>query len=266
MNDIITPADDPVGFHLDWRHRVATAASRVIPCMGRDPDLKACFQHLHHRPNPSFDRITLWHSTATGRLLEAYLVTGSPVEAIAVELGLTQEDVRLYCAIFWAVRDQDRPIQGVLARLRADLRGKDEHEDDLLRLALLGLDGLRGALGMGTAPLDKLVDQELTRRVMSGKMRTSDLVRLQSNAVMGRRLELESQDPGAPMRESLEFMQHLMSAFAPRMKPVEQTPEEIEASNMAIRARLDSQKLATGIGITQDAGGEKRLDSLVKAM
>jgi hypothetical protein len=109
MNDIITPAEDPVGFHLDWRFRVASAAERMLPLMGRDPDLRACYHHLHQRPNPQFERITRWRGTVTGQLVEAYLVTGSAVEAIAEELGLDVQDVRLYGQVFWAVRDTRRP-------------------------------------------------------------------------------------------------------------------------------------------------------------
>jgi hypothetical protein len=63
MNNIITPVEDPVGFQLDWRHRVASTAERMLPSMGRDPDLKACFQHLQ-RPSPQFDRIAGWRGTS----------------------------------------------------------------------------------------------------------------------------------------------------------------------------------------------------------
>lgn len=54
--------------------------------------------------------------------------------------------------------------------------------------------------------------------------------------------------------------------MAPRMKPVERTAEHIQASGAAMRARIDSQKLATGIGVTRDAGGEKRLEAMLKRM
>jgi hypothetical protein len=274
LNDIVTPQEDPVAYQPDWRHCLAVASqdSRLPPCYAADPELRAYWLHLRRRarsplepgvrPEPQ-DRIAGWKTGQTGRLLEAYLVTQASYAEIAHDLGLDTADVQQYGALYWDVRNAEgRPRPGVLACLRA------RQENGLLRIALLGgTQGLRNSLGTGQEQeMEEMVNHEIMMRIREGGMNTRDLARLQSNALMRRRIELEGQNQNEPLRESLEFMQHLMSAFAPRMKPVEQTPEAILAADLAIRARLDSQRLATGIGITRDAGGEKRLDALVKSM
>lgn len=268
MNDIVTPVDDPIGFQLDWRHRVATAAERMLPLMGRDPDLKAVYQHLHVRPNPAVERITGWHGTITGQLVEAYLVTGSPVEAIGVELGLAPEDVRLYGQVFWAIRDaRDRPLRGVLMRLRAALPREPRDDDRLIRAALLGgLEGLRGqTVARDHSDLSTMVEQELTRRVMAGEMKTGDLIRLRSHDLMLRKIELDSRDGQQQDQDATRLLLDLLGQTAPRMKPIDQTPEQIQAADVLLRGRIESQRQATGIGAV-DAGGERRLDSMLKRM
>jgi hypothetical protein len=268
--EIMTPVDDPIGFTMDWRHRVASVAERMLPLMGRDPDLKACYQHLHQRPNPAFERIVGWHGTMTGQLVEAYLVTHSPHEAIAVELGLDAQDVRLYGQIFWAVRDTlDRPLQGVLLRLRAALPREPKEDDRLMRAALLGgLEGLRGQLGTSKpgSDLSAIVEQELTRRAMAGELRTGDLIRLRGHDILLKKMEIESRDERVQDQSSAKLMFDILEALAPRMKTVHQTAEQIATTNATIQGRLESQSLATGIGIPRDAGGEKRLDAMLKKM
>ena len=266
MNDIITPTDDPIGYQLDWRHRIAEAAEKMLPAMGRDPDLKACYQHLHQRPNPQFDRITAWRNTMTGQLLEAYLVTGSPVEAIAEELGLDAGDVRLYCKIFWAIRDTgDMPLKGVLMRLRASLPREPGDDDRLVRAALLGgLEGLRGQTGARDhGDLRAIVEQELTRRVVAGELKTGDLIRLRSHDLMLRKIELDSRDGQQQNQDATRLLLDLLGQTAPRMKPVDQTLDQLAEADTLLRARIDSQRLATGVGVIE-AGGERRLDSLMK--
>ncbi len=266
--EITTPADDPIGFTMDWRYRVAGAAERVLPLMGRDPDLRACYQHLHQRPIPAFERIVGWHGTMTGQLVEAYWVTGSPVEAIAVELGLDAQDVRLYGQIFWAVRDTlDRPLQGVLLRLRASLSREPHDDDRLIRAALLGgLEGLRGQLGASKlgSDLSAIVEQELTRRAMGGELRTGDLIRLRGHDILLKKMEIDSRDERVQDQTATQFLFEMLEKLAPRMKTVHQNAEQVTATNAAIQGRLESQRLATGIGVPLAAGGEKRLDALLK--
>ncbi len=267
MNDIITPAEDPVGFHLDWRYRVAEAAERMLPCMARDPDTRACYQHLHQRPNPQFERITGWRGTVTGQLVEAYLVTGSPVEAIAEELGLDAKDILIYSRIFWAVRDSgDRPIRGVLMRLRTGLSREPDDDNRMMRAALLGgLDGLRGQTGSRDhSDLSTMVEQELSRRVIAGELRTPDLIRLRGHDLMLRKIELDSREGREEDQDATRLLLDLIGQTAPRMKPIDQTAEQIRAADVLLRGRIESQRLATGIGIKREAGGEKRLSAMLE--
>ena len=264
--NIITPEDDPIGFHLDWRHRTAMAAEKMLPGMARDPDLKAYYQHLHCRPNPAFKRIAGWHGTVTGQILEAYLVTRSTVEAIAEELGLAAVDVQRYGHLFWAVRDHDMPKKGVLARLRAALPSQPG-EARLLRAALMGgLEGLRRQLGSPEqgAELSAMVEHELARRVMAGELRTGDLIRLRGHDLMMRKIELDSRDGVQQDNEATELLFDLLGKLAPTMKPVEQSQEALHAADVLLRARIDSQRMAQG-GRTRDAEGE-RLDGFMKGV
>ncbi|MEI6165718.1 MAG: hypothetical protein WCS52_00840 [bacterium] len=48
------------------------------------------------------------------------------------------------------------------------------------------------------------------------------------------------------------------------MKPIVQTAEQMVDANTLLRARIDSQLLATGVGVPLEAGGEKRLDAMME--
>jgi hypothetical protein len=149
-------------------------------------------------------------------------------------------------------------------RLRTGLSRELGDDDRLMRAALLGgLEGLRGQLGSGEhQDLEGLVEQELTRRVIAGEMRTTDLIRLRSHDLMLRKIELEASEGQQQDQDAFRLLLDLIGQTAPRMKPIDQTAEQIRAADTLLRGRIESQRLASGIGITREAGGEKRLSAM----
>lgn len=284
---IITPMDDPVAYALDWRHRVAMAAhvaetdKVAIPVrLAKDHDLRDYAAHIRFRhrhpmsnaetPRP-FDRVVQWHGQATARLVAAHLVTPATCQDIASDLGLTAEDVQVYGRLFHDVRDpQDRPIRGVLARLRMDAAGNPANVDALMRTALTaGVTGLRTALGTVVAHndcdfVDRLVEQELARRVMTGRMQDRDLIRLQANALLRERIAVEAQSGNRDDVEGVRWAMELLGATAPHMVRVQKTAEELSATSLAIEGRIASQRTATGMAPVDVAKSEAALDRMLQ--
>ena len=124
--------------------------------------------------------------------------------------------------------------------------------------------GLRSTVGMGTDKegVAEMVETELKLRLQGGQMATRDLTRLQANAIMCRRIELESQTEASPLVETAKTIQLLLSTLAPVMKVVRKTGEESQTEEAELRARIESQKQVSGIGMQR--AGEGRFDSLLK--
>lgn len=60
---------------------------------------------------------------------------------------------------------------------------------------LLGLEGLRWQTSTGEqSDLSGMVEQELTRRVVAGELRTSDLIRLRGHDLLIKRVEIEARE------------------------------------------------------------------------
>lgn len=266
--EILTPFDDPIAYQLDWRHLVVLAAYDrktdivTIPFkLWCDDDLRRYAMYIRYRARrpqdddvvpPRHTRLAQWHQHTTGRLVGAYLVTNATYAQIATDLGLDADEIRLYGSLFDDVRDQQgRPIAGVLTRLRAEMAA-NQATDPLRRTALMaGLPGLRAALDSVQAEepqelLDRLVESELTRRVMSGQMRTAELARLQASTNLRQRLDAQ-QSPDRQSTEVMKLAMEIIGVTAPHMLRIEQTAAELEASNVAIESRIASQRTATGM-------------------
>jgi hypothetical protein len=285
---IQTPLDDPITYNLEWRHRVAVAAYdpvadrvQIPPRLANDHDLRDYAAHVRSRsrhplgerdPPRPFDRIELWHGQPTGRLVTAYLLTAATYPEIATDTGLAEEELRLYGRLFFDVRDQQgQRLRGVLTRLRMEMADLVGAGDTLMRTALTaGLTGLRTALGAVEAvgPHDLvgcLVEQELARRVVSGRMRDADLIRLQANGVMRERIAAQTQGGGHEVQETMEMALGMLRLTAPHMVSTDQTAEKMVATTTAIKGRIESQLAASGMPVRTDAlRGEATLDRLVK--
>lgn len=274
---VITPGDDPVAYSLDWRAAVAAACPEGLPAgtpaaIHRDQHLKRYLAHLRYRARhpPSgepavFDRISAWRASATGRILEAYLLTVATFADIAAWLGVTEQEVRAYERLFYAVRDSTgQPIPAVLARLRAELRDADP--DELKRMALTGgVSALRYGLAANedTEDLSVLVDQELRRRLVAGALQNRDLVQLQRTGVIRQQAEAATQSHDEPIQVMARTLQTILNATAPKMVEIIRTPDQTESLNAQIRGRISSQQIATRANmVSERKPGD--LDELIK--
>jgi len=283
---IITPHEDPVGFQLDWRARIAglcfkegLAAADLPWVILKDDLLKQLVSHLRYRVERPLkaigvlrpcDRVDQWHASETGRLIEAYLLTPAPFAHIAAALGLPEAEIKLYERLRYSVRDdQGNLVKGILARLKAEIHVGKEHADLLKRTAILGgVPGLECVLGSGddsTEDLGRLVDQELRRRLVAGQLRTNDLIGLQRNAAIRERIMADRQANEPKDDPWMKVVQPILALMAPKMIEVEHTKAELEAKDKEISGRIASQRLAhatapVDVTVTAEAG----LDALIK--
>jgi hypothetical protein len=82
--------------------------------------------------------------------------------------------------------------------------------------------------------------------------------------LMLRKIELEASEGQQQDQDAARLLLDLIGQTAPRMKPIDQTAEQSRAADTLLRGRIESQRLATGIGITREAGGEKRLSAMLE--
>ena len=68
-------------------------------------------------------------------------------------------------------------------------------------------------------------------------------------------MEIESREGREQDQDAFRLLLDLIGQTAPRMKPIDQTAEQLRAADVLLRGRIESQRLATGIGIKREAGG-----------
>jgi hypothetical protein len=281
---IITPAEDPLGYPLDWRCQLAQASLEAVDVKValKDVDARRLAQHLQRRQKyplreggkpAQLDIVMGWKDSPARALLETFLLVVEPYQIVAGELGLPTDDVTLYARLFFDVRDeQGMSRSGILMRLHADLDGQEEDDPAvrLHRIALTGgLHALRRVLQANTpaaAPsLDQLVENELARRLHAGELRTGDLVRLQANAIARQRAENEKQDVGqTPGAQSMELVRFMLGLTAPHIVEGDRSKAQVESATEAIRGRLAAQRNVDATPLTDDADkGYEALNALM---
>ncbi len=96
-------------------------------------------------------------------------------------------------------------------------------------------------------------------------LRTRDLIRLRSHDLTIKKLEVESRDELEDDQQALRLMFEILQSSAPRMKPINTSPEQLAAQEVLMRARLDSQQLANSMPVRNGAvgdGGEAKLTAI----
>ena len=83
------------------------------------------------------------------------------------------------------------------------------------------------------------------------------MIRLRGHDLMLRKIELDASEGLQQDQDTTRLLLDLIGQTAPRMKPISETAEQIRAADVLLRGRIESQRLATGIGIKREAGGEK---------
>jgi len=279
---ITTPADNPLGYSLDWRYQIARAVFE-LPDTARpsihDPDARALLLHMLRRQKvplrpgekPSlFDRVVEWQSSTARPLIEAFLVAASTYDEAAGDLGVPVKEITLYGQLFFDVRDDQGKVRpGILMGMLATTE-PDDDPARLRRIALTGgIQGLRGVLCADVprkeASLDHLVEAELTRRLHAGELRTSDLVRLQANAIARERIAAEQQDDSQPaMLQAVQTVTDLLALTKPRMVSLDRSPEQTAVTNQAIQSRLQAQRNIGATPVEDDS--ERGREALTEMM
>lgn len=285
---ILTPWDDPLGFLLDWRIRVARAIASVraggIPftwSRSDDPDVHEMIAHLVHRerypllrgvPQKPLDRVLLWENSITGSLVQAFLLTEATYDGIGKHLGLSPAEVALYGRLFYDVRDgQGNRRPSILMRIKIELRGAERDEGNRLKLVALagGATMLCQMIGQSTAepgntPLYDLVDQELTRRLVAGELRDGDLIRLQGNGLLRNRLDWEFKPP-AQDKGGWDVVQRLLEELQPKVHAPTQEPEQQANTTQDLRSHFDAQRKVAGTPVPVNTDiTEGGVDDLIK--
>lgn len=283
---ILTPRDGAGPFDLDWRHKVAVAATsteltRIPFALADDEELRRYAVHLRRRAKvplkygdllTAYDRVAGWHCQQTGRLLEAYLLTPAAVQEIATELGLDAADIALYLLLFFDVRGPDGALKrGVAVRLRAELTDEVDEQGRLKRAALLGGLPLLRKLTRSVADdrpadlLSALVDQELARRIVSEQLGVRDLARLQANSLLRERVRHENADTQALRMEGWMYTLKLLEAMAPQMLRPSPTAETNAATSNEIQSRLRAQRNVQNTPVqSDDEQGRQAMEDMLR--
>lgn len=282
----LTPWDDPVGYELDWRMRMARAvvSAKADTFFGwakcNDQDVRDLVAHLEYRgrhiqpldiPQKPHDRVCLWDNTLTGTLVQAFLLTPAPYDAIGKHLGLSPAEVVLYGRLFYDVRDnQGNRCPAILMRIKTELRVAEPNEGNKLKLVALA--GGATMLCQMIAPsstepaatLYDLVDQALTRRVVTGELRDSDLIRLQANGVMRTRMDWEFKPP-AKDQGGWDVLQKVLETLKVEVKTPDREPEQQAHTTQQLRSHFDAQRKVSGTPVpVNPETGEGNVDNLIR--
>ncbi|MCE9614823.1 MAG: hypothetical protein K8T26_11140 [Lentisphaerae bacterium] len=278
---VLTPGDDPLAFELDWRMRLARAivsarASGRFSLTRCDDDVRQAVRYLEHRashpvnlPEAPHDRVLVWSTTMTGAMIEALLLTVLAFEEIGLRLNLAASDVRLYSRLMCDTRDDGgRARPEILARVKLELQGAAATPGiQLKRMALHGgaelLDQMVGTTGQ---PVDllRLVDNELTRRVVTNELTSGDLIRLQATGLLRRRLEHELAPPQGEA-DGWAFTRKLLSGLRIQVTGATKTPEQQAAQTQAIQEHFEAQQRVSRTPVTENPNQDDReLDTMLK--
>lgn len=265
---VSTPAEDPAAYPLDWRLRIARLLSdgrRVNPIPG-DRCVGGWLRFLRTRRMDRADRelheraLALRESAPLAALLDALLLTEADYAMIAADLpGLSPEVVQLYEQSLFNVRTDAgelRPLHLLRLRFEADLHDADDMPAMLKKAALAGgyafvkamwPSGSAGDVQPAAnlvATTKALIERELTRRVLSGRMETRDLLRMKQVQIETERLQHEQHSVQSGADEAWQLVRGILELTAPKL-PL--PPKgDTKAANDALHNRLASeQRIAT---------------------
>jgi len=268
---IIIPSENPIGYALDWCSRIACALITFrLKCpeeLASDQFLKACRRYLQlvtHNIKPvnkeEYDRIRCvlgWQyddKSEFRRILEALLLTAAPFEAIAADIGINMNDVRMYERLCFNVRDDNgRMTLGDVQKLMiakqdlADLQGWK-------LLAIRSYEMLCNLVGIQTphwkdTPEIKIHEQilqtsrfQLYRNLILNKCQPKDLAVIESNDIKLKQLLVQTKQPDEEKKEFVDpFGLKLLKMMTPKMIVTTLTPEEMEKQNEALNSKLQTE-------------------------
>lgn len=274
-NEIITtPSDNPVGYMPDWRCRIARILITAhLPCpveLGPDYYLKACRRYLQltaHNFRPvrfaeyeCIRRVLTWHDKNESLfrlIIEALLLTAAPFDAIAADIGISADDVKMYERLCLNVRDdQGQMILGDVQRLMIVQQDLNDEQGWKLMAVRGGYEMLCNLIGINTphwkeAPVVKIHEQILQtsrfllyRNLILGKYQSKDLAAIETNDLKRQQIMVLTKQPeDADKTDSMDaFGIQLLQALAPKMMETALKDEEMAKQNEAVKNKLNVQE------------------------
>lgn len=270
--NIITPLDDPVGYMPDWRSRIAqilTTAHLPYPFeLGPDLFIRACRRYLQlniHKMRPvrfaeheSIRRALMWHDNEKSEfrlIIEALLLTPAPFDAIAADIGINVNDVKMYERLCYNVRDdQGQMTSGDVQRLMIVRQDLNDEQGLKLMAVRGGYQALCNLIGIQKhwkeAPDVKIHDQILQtsrcllyKNLILGKYQSKDLAVIEANDIKRQQIMVLTKQPDDDKHEAMDsFGLQLLQALAPKMLKNTPTDEETGKQNEALKNKLQTQE------------------------
>jgi hypothetical protein len=222
----------------------------------------------------SYAKVEGWQANVTlNGVLRALLLTEADYETIAADLpGLLPEMVRLYEQSFFNVRTDDgvlRPIHLLRIRFAAGPGNADDTAAMLMKAALSGGYSLVKGLWMGggagaaesTAGVVKatkaLIERELARRVLAGRLGTRDLLNIRQVQIEAERHERDMHSESSDAATAWGVVKSIMELTAPKMVPPARADAQAAQQALLNRRTVERQIAAQP---AQDRGYGGRAD------
>lgn len=219
-HEVRTPREDKIGYDLDWRARIveAVVASNVkMPKEYKENmamnALFACLTGAGKQDPGCLGAMSVKASPMMRRVLEAFLLTRAGAPQIYEETGIPVGVIDFYERLYFNIRTFcGDPLQSQVLRLALDLESSPEPTTPAEQIgrAMMkaAIDGdvqlLRTFIPQRRAGVSQgsfagtLVQRELNRRILSGKLGTGALIKLRSLEIAEDRMNLSLNKSGEP--------------------------------------------------------------------
>jgi hypothetical protein len=268
---IIIPSENPIGYALDWRSRVARALTTLhLVCpkeLATDPFLKKIrryFQLVDHNIEPvnrdEYDRIQRvlsWYyndKSEYRRIMEALLLAAAPFDAIAADIGINVNDVRMYERLCFNVRDDQGQMKlGDVQRLMIVQQDSTDEQGLKLMAVRGGYKALCSLVGITPhwkeAPDINIQDQTvqtsrslLYRNLIRGQCQPKDLAVIEANDIKRQQIMVSTRQPDEEKKEFIDPVGlRILKMMAPKMIETTLTEEEKEIQNKLLQQKFQTE-------------------------
>lgn len=270
---IIIPSENPIGYALDWRSRIARALTTLhLVCpkeLATDPFLKKIRRYLQlvdHNIEPvnrdEYDRIQKvlsWYYNDKSEfkpILESLLLTEAPFDAMADDIGeISPDDIRMYERLCYSVRDDQGQMKlGDVQRLMIVQQDSTDEQGLKLMAVKGGYEMLCNLVGIKTphwkeAPEINIQEQiiktsrfQLYRNLILNKCQSKDLAVIEANDIKRQQIMVLTKQPDEEKKEFIDpFGLRLLKMLAPKMIVTTLTDEEKEVQNKLLQEKLQTE-------------------------
>lgn len=208
-----------------------------------------------YRAYPDNGLVMNWASCANGsqtrHYLDALLLTKEPISVIAADLGVTEEQVKLYEELYFTCREPKAHRMMLPARARTALAlgpllepGRNVPVETQWRIVAvqLGYSALVDRWGWHEDAHGEIKDFGLMRsnmrlaalqvdqRLRSGQFANEELFGVISGCIEYERMLLEREEQGQTKQHGMELLQQVLQAFAPKIIDVAASQDGLDES------------------------------------